>query len=192
MLPDNQLSSTPITGPLVLPDGLVLDDLLDFETGGVALNDPSQGLQVQTWTCAYIDNSKVVIKALSTGYTAVLFERARITSVSLAFDQNMHPIVAYEIDGEVFLWWWDSLTSQRRDDSFGNVRCPRVTLDDKRAQQLANSDVIFAYIKGKNLCYRQQRDRFTVERVLRDGVSALSRLKNVAMSKGYRLQFELV
>lgn len=190
MLPENRASSTPIAGVFVSPDGLLLDDLHDYEMGGVALNDPSQGLEVQTWECFYRESDVVVQPAV--GPETVLFSTPRITALSLAFDQNMRPVVAFEQEGEVWLWWWDTLTSTRRTDSFGVGRCPRVTLDDKRASQSANSDIVFAYIREKNLCYRQQRDRFTIERLLRTDISPMSRLKNVAMTLNWRLKFELV
>jgi hypothetical protein len=190
MLPENRASSTPVSGRFAPPDWSLLNDLHDFELGGVALNDPSQGLEVQTWECFYRE-ADVVVKPAS-GPETVLFSTPRITALSFAFDQNMRPIVAFEQEDQVWLWWWDTLTSTRRTDSFGVGRCPRLTLDDKRASQYANSDLVFAYIRDTSLCYRQQRDRFTVERVLRTNVSPMSRLKNVAMTLNWRLKFELV
>lgn len=190
MLPGNTLSSTPISGRFQTPDSSLLNDMHDFELGGTALNDPSAGLEVQVWELFYRE-ADVVVKPAS-GSETVLFRIAGITALSLAFDQNMRPTVAFELNGEVWMWWWDSSTSTRRTDSFGVGRCPRVTLDDKRLSQIANSDIIFAYIRGESIYYRQQRDRFNTERLLRSGVSPMSRLKNVGMTKNWRLKFELV
>lgn len=192
MLPGNVVSTTAIIGRIQHPDGLVINDLTDYEYGGIALNDATQGLLVKPWVCRY-EESAVVLDSDGTA-PEVVYERAGITALSLAFDQNMRPILAYEADGQSWLWWWDSLTNARRTDSFGPVRCPRVTLDDKRpsATEFGTSDVIFAYIREDKLCYRQQRDRFGIERVLRYGVSRLSRLHNMGLTDKMRFQFELV
>ena len=192
MLPFNTTSSTNVWGTIPAPDGLVLDDLTDYEYGGIALNDATQGLLARVWVLTYRESA--VLISTEGLPDEVLFERAGVTAVSLAFDQNMRPIVAFEAEDKSWLWWWDSLTNERRTDSFGPVRCPRVTLDDKRpsATEFGTSDVIFAYIKGDKLCYRQQRDRYTVERVLRTGISRLSRLHNMGLTDKIRFQFELV
>lgn len=190
MLPENRASTKPVSGLLVVPDSYLVNDLHDFEQGGIALNDPSQGLEYQTWECFYRETD-VVVKPAS-GPETVLFSIAGITALSMCFDQNMRPLVAFEREGQVWLWWWDSFTSSRRTDSFGPGRCPRATMDDKRRSQAAASDIIFAYIRDEVLCYRQQRDRFQTERVLRSGVNKMTRLKNVAMGMNWRLIFELV
>lgn len=191
MLPQDRISSTVVIGYINVPESLVLDDLNDYELGGVALNDPSQGLDVQNWTLRY-DQSRVIVKP-EVGDETILFSRDSITALSLAFDQNMRPYVAYEAHGELYLWWWDSSINERVTTNFGAGKNPRLTLDDKRSNQSARSDIIFAYIDSNyNLCYRQQRDRFGIERVLKTGLHRRTRLKNVSMNTKLRLQFELV
>lgn len=190
MIPGNRLATTNIFGLTLPPESRIVRDLVDYELGGVALNDASQGLQYQTWKC-YYEDVNVMVSADAVPPT-VLLARPRITALSLSFDQNMRPILAYEIDGDLWLWWWDTSINQRVETNFGPGRTPRLTLDDKRDARSAISDVIFAYIKGNSLCYRQQRDRFQIERVLKGGLHDGARLKNVSMSTKLRLQFELV
>ena len=195
MLPGNVKSSITIAGKFYNPDDLVINDLTDFEYGGVALNDASHGLQVHPWVLTYVDTAVTVTPIKETPserVPQVLFERAGITSLSLAFDQNMKPTVAFEYQGDIWLWWYNSVVEDHVFESYGKGRCPRVTLDDKRPSQTANSDVIFAYIREDKLCYRQQRDRFGQEFIMRENVSQQTRLKNIGLTDKMRFQFELV
>lgn len=52
MFPDNELATTAhISGFLVPVKTLAPSDrFLDWEMGGIALQDPTQGLEVQLWT----------------------------------------------------------------------------------------------------------------------------------------------
>lgn len=188
MLPSDRASTSVVAG--VTPTTPLLNDLHDFLRGGVAIQDTSQGLTSQVWECFY--RGVDVVAQPTTGPEVVLFSMAGITALSMAFDQSMRPVVAFEREGQLWLWWWDTLTNSRRTDLFGEGRCPRLLLDDPRASMIATSDVIFAYIVDTRLCFRQQRDRFATERLLRTNVSSLSRLKNVQMTSKMRLKFELV
>lgn len=192
MFYEDRLSSQPVLGLIRPPEDQIIGDMVDYELGGVDLNDPSLGLMVKTWWCWYED-MQVKVKPEVGGVETSLFSVDRISALSLAFDQNMRPNVAYERDGELWLWWWDTSVEGRALTNFGKGKCPRLTLDDKRTSQFANSDIIFAYIDGDyNLCYRQQRERYTVERVLKTGLHRRTILKNVSMNNKLRLQFELV
>lgn len=196
MLPANSASSFPIPALFLRPDDRLTSDLLDYERGGIAINDPSGGLDVQDWMCWY-ENLEVAVSPVD-GIRQVLFARAGVSQLSFSFDQNMRPVVVFVQDGTTYLWWYDTLAAAHVFTSFGTeMRTPRVTLDDRRLATSSTSDVIFAYIRfdaGTNshaLCYRQQRDRYTVEQVLRTGLSAKTRLKSIGVSSNLRLQFEL-
>jgi len=196
MLPSNAPATYPIPGLFLSPDDRLPSSLVDYERGGVAINDPSFGLDVQDWTCWY--ESLEVRVAPADGPRETLFTRAGINHLSFAFDQNMRPTVVF-IEGETtYLWWYDSTVPGHVFTSFGTgITSPRVAMDDRRALSSSSSDVIFAYIRydagtsSYALCYRQQRDRYTVERVLRTGLSERTRLKNIGMSANLRFQFEL-
>lgn len=192
MLPGNTVSSITAIGRLQYPDGLVLNDLTDYEWGGIALNDASQGLLVKPWVCRY-EGTAFIVDSDGTE-PQVIYERAGVNAIAFTFDQNMRPILAFEDDGEMWLWWWDSQTNSRQTTNFGRGRNVRLTLDDKRANATTSgtNDVLFAYIRDDRLCYRQQRERYQFERVLRTGVSPLTRLKNVGMGDNLRIRFQLV
>lgn len=190
MLPENRASVFALPGRFQTPDDQRSALLIDQEYGGVALNDASQGLRVQQWTLSY--NSVDVIVTPDSGVASVLFSTSGITELALAFDQNMRAAVAYRKDGGLFLWWWDTVESGYVTTDFGAGLSPRLSLDDKRPSQSNNSDIIFAYIRDGSLYFRQQRDRFLIERLLRSGLDASTRIKTIGMNKQWRLQFELI
>lgn len=196
MLPSNAPATFPIPGLFLSPDDRVPSTVMDYERGGSGLSDPSNGLDVQDWVCWY-ENLEVRISPVD-GVRTVLFTRAGINHLSFSFDQNMRPTVAFIEDDTTYLWWYDSTVPGFVFTNFGTgITSPRVAMDDRRSASSSTSDVIFAYIRfdaGTNsyaLCYRQQRDRYTVERVLRTGLSSKTRLKNIGMASNLRFQFEL-
>jgi hypothetical protein len=161
---------------------------VDYEDGGIGLNDSSAGLKYQVWT-ARIVGDDVLISAPNTA-EELLFTAVGITEISLAFDQNMRPMLAFVQDGEAKLRWYDSLfeTLVVTDLPAGSIS-PKISMDDKRPELIQYNDVILAYISGGNLYFRQQRDRFDTEYLLKAGV--VGRLVKVGMNVGLRFQFQL-
>lgn len=192
MLPENEASSIAVPGEYMPGDGFSVNPLADYELGGVGLNDASQGLQVRLWRLDYVDNLNVVVQPDVGGSPTTLFSVSGISELALAFDQNMRPFVAYKLGTSIFLRWYDTTVPGFVTTNFGVAKYPRLSLDDKRASQIGNSDVIFAYIRDNGLYYRQQRDRFTIERLLRDGLDPTLKLRAIGMSRNLRMQFELV
>jgi hypothetical protein len=64
-----------------------------------------------------------------------------------------------------------------------------MTMDDKRPFANQYSDAILGYIHGKNLMYRQQRDRFLIEYPVLADVPGHARLKQLGMCSNLRVQF---
>jgi hypothetical protein len=190
MLPDNVASSTRLPGDYLPPDQIGNDPLQDFELAGIALNDPSQGLQARVWRCYYAGTQDVMIEPAG-GDATLVFTLAGITRLALAFDQNMRPHIAYTKDGEGFLRWYDPVPQAFVTTNFGAIRDLRLSLDDKRAFADNTSDIILAYLSGTGLFYRQQRDRFQTERQLASNLPATSRLRRVGMGRGLRMQFDV-
>jgi hypothetical protein len=191
-LPLDSISSTPAPSALLHPDGIERDNpTVDYELGGIALNDPSQGNQVQVWRC-WTDGSSVWVapEANLSAKTLILTDFG-ITEVSLALDQNMAPTVTYVADGLCKLYWFDSLISGFRTTTYPNHYTPMLTLDDKREGQTGTSDVLFFYVRDRKLCYRQQRDRYGVERVLQAVPSNEVRIMSLGMNSGGRLQAKM-
>ena len=151
------------------PDSNEAAYLIDYELGGVALNDPSQGLRVKTWTLQLVGDD-VTIYADDVAATT-LFTRTGITEISLAFDQNMRPFVAFVQDGQAKYWWYDTAEgAQVFSDLAAGAVTPRCCIDDKRPTENGTSDIILAYVLNNDVYFRAQRDRFTVEYLLKSGI----------------------
>lgn len=186
VIPEDRASSKPIPSPLVFPDPQ--PSLTESRhLGGIALNDPSQGSRVQVWTCR-TDGTSVFIRAPVVAET-ILFTGTRITEVSLAFDQNMRPFVAFMDGPAARYFWFDTQDNQQKISTLPEgCTSPRCCLDDDRTTQVSSSDIILGYVRERSLFYRQQRDRYTIERFLSPSVKSL---KSVGMGRNLRLQFEV-
>lgn len=171
MIPENRLSSTNIPAPLLVPIQRN-DALTDFEKAGVGLQDPSQGLDVQLWKLVYDElTGDFVLSAPNTPPT-VLFNRPNVTYVSLSFDANMNPFVSFTQAGVSEFWWYDTVLGAQVFDptTIATATSPYATLDDRRVMQDASRDILLFYIRSGNLYFRQQRDRYTIEYLLKTGV----------------------
>jgi hypothetical protein len=191
MIPDNSLSSTFLPAPYIPPDNRVNTKLLDYELGGVGLNDATEGLEVQVWTLTLvIDEISTVGTVYITsenGESLEAFTGIGITEGSLAFDQNMNPFVAFMQAGEAKYWWFDTTDSSRKTTTLpAGTEAPKCTLDDKRPTQTSTSDIIMCYTRTGNLYFRAQRDRYTVEYLLASDVTG--QVLKVGMNEKLRLQ----
>lgn len=159
-----------------------------YEMGGVALGDASQGQLVQLWHI-FVRNQREVWVESPTQAPVMLFSRIYpITEVSLAFDQNMRPTVAFVEDKQAYLWWYDTLAGEQVFTHYPGATNPRCTLDDKRASQAAQASIILAYIRDGGLYFRDQADRFQTEYLLSPTVPG--ELLEIGMAKNFRLQFK--
>lgn len=187
-LPGESLSTNPMPSQFVGGRSLAVSSRQDYETGGIALQDPSQGLRVQTWRARLIGQA-VVIDA-DTVAPVTWYSAPGITEISLSFDQNMRPVLAFVQDGVAKLRWFDPVAGAVVVTNIGaGVVTPRVALDDKRRFGVPDSDVLLAYLRGGALYYRQQRERFLTERLLHAGPHY--RLIKIGMGRGLRMQFDL-
>lgn len=188
-MPDNVLSSGVFKKPYQYPDSIETGDTVAFELGGIALNDPSQGLQVQVWK-AEILNDTIYLSAENIGRIPK-YSGLGLTEVDLAFDQNMRPFLAFVESGVAKFLWWDTAISEEVVTQLPeNAITPRCCLDDKREWQTLQSDIILAYVIDDRLLMRMQRDRYTVEYELYTGLNA--KLHKVGMNIINRLQFQLI
>lgn len=192
-LPQDQLSSTPVPGYFLGARAQVFPDYIDYMDGGVAIQDPSLGLNYQVWTAEIVSDvieDNIMLSAPTFPATSV-YTGDDITEVSLAFDQSMQPAVAFVEAGVAKLLWYDTTVSELVATEIpGNVTHPRVALDDNREFNRANSDIILAYIRDGALYYRQQRDRYTIERQLSSGPWIA--LVRIGMGSTLRFQFQVV
>lgn len=190
-LPGNVLSSSPVKAEFLQPDASGRKSKTeDFERGGVALNDVSQGMNVQDWRVRIVGTT-MRLGVYPDGVESDLFLAAEVSEVSLAFDQLMRPAVAYMQAGIAKLYWYDTALSAQSTLTIGAVRTPFLCLDDKRATQSSTSDILLFYLTGTELRYRQQRDRFTIERTLATGLDGGSFITRCGMGTNLRLHIEI-
>lgn len=143
-------------------DTLALESL---ERGGIALNDPSRGRLYQDWR-ARIDGATIKIGPVGGAETVILTINGEPSEVSLAFDANMNPTIAYVEAGVAKLYWFNILINNFQTDIFTGATQPRVATDDKRETREGASDVILSYARNGSLYYRQQRERYLIEHLV--------------------------
>ena len=189
MIPNSILSTTVMSSDFLGVKNINSTNTINYETGGANISDTTQGLLVQSWRGRLIGDDIILDvpdNILISPHVA--YSAAGITEFSFTFNQNMNPIVVFVQSGSSKMYWYDSSLGGYTITDYGNtVTNPRVALDDKRLEQTSNSDVIFAYIKEGSLYYRQQRDRFTIERLLRNNCSYL---KKIGMGTNNRFLFQ--
>ena len=190
-LPNNEVSVDAQPAPLLNPDNIAYSPHLVFERGGVNLQDTSEGNISYVWRGRYRDN-RIEIERDGIETIPILSGLHDVDSIDIAFDQNMNVVVAYDIFPNSYLYWFDNSVSSYQTLTFNNCRSPRVSLDDKRTQFLNASDVIFAYIKSNgDLAYRQQRDRYLIERVINTGLPDSLYLEKIGMTVTNRFYFKV-
>lgn len=190
---------TPIYTVYVPPDESIITNLTDTCLGGIGIQDPSQGLQVQDWTLQVIQNGTnwdFYISAPNTPAT-YMFSRINVTWGRLAFDQNMFPFIAYiDTYGAGYYWYNPLIPGFQFVTMTSDVTTPCCTMDDKRdiATRVGSNDIILAYVRNNSLFYRQQRDRYGTEYLLYNNINTLipnPTVWKVGMNEGMRLQFLL-
>lgn len=192
MLPQGVLSTPRAVGSAFLPPrNITKRPLVDYELGGTAIQDPAQGLRVQIWT-GQIVGSDVVLSAPSVA-PVIVFTQAGITEFQFTFDQNMNPFIAYLVDGESprFRWFDPNVSSFVVTTLPSGSYSLRCSMDDKRAPEIATSDVILTYLRAGTLYYRQQRDRYLIEYTLKAGYGNHV-IGAFGMSRVFRLQWQIV
>lgn len=187
MLPDDTLSSHSFPYSVLGGRANGIGDLLDYETGGVGIQDPSLGLTYQTWRARYIAGH-VVLDAPNVSTPIVVFTGDGVTEISVSFTENMDYVLAYVQNGTAYLKWPNG--GSYTTTSFGtDMKHPKVSLDEKRPIESNIADVLLAYIRDGNLCVRKQRDNYGVEIILSSVPN--HRLIKFGMGTDNRVQFVL-
>jgi hypothetical protein len=190
-LPQNLPSVSLQAASFLSPDTNKFEPYIAYELGGVDLQDTSEGTTSYTWVARYSHNAITIERDGLEKYT-ILTELSGVSSIDMTFDQNMNVILAYDIAGTSYLYWFDSVIQDYTTSVFPNTRSPRLTRDDKRPQFINTSDVILAYINtAGELKYRQQRDRYTIEYLLGSGVQSSVIIEKIGMTTTNRIYFKL-
>ena len=194
-LPNDALSVAPVGAALLNPDEKLRSSLLpatlltDYELGGIALNDGSQGMRVQSWM-AYLDGNTIYCVPEAGGTPTAILTEAGITELSLGFTQDMNVVLAYVASGVTKLYWYDFNIPGQTTTIFAGATSPFLSLDDKRPEERAASDVLFFYVRSGVLYYREQRERYQTERSLATLPVGVSRIVNAGMGRNLRVQIQ--
>ncbi len=187
MLPGNVLSDTPVPQGFAAPRDIPPQQLIAYDYGGIAIQDPSQGLMVKVWRCRW-ENGNFILDADGVPDT-VIYSADSVTELDITFDSNMQPFIAFVQAGVAKYRWYDTTVSGFVVNTLTGAVTPRCQLDDKRTHQQNVSDIILAYVIDGSLYYRQQRDRFGVERLLAEGAGP--GLRRIGMGLRWRMLFEM-
>ena len=186
------VSSTPVPGALPIPEVLTRLDhglLVDYELGGVALQDPSQGMSVRVWKLWLNGTDVTLAPDVTPSSGTVLFSGTGITELTLAFDSNMTPIVAYVQDGVMKLHWYDAAAVPPAyvTTTFDGTS-PYLSFDDRRPRMISRADVLLFYLSGGIVKVRTLRDRFTIEYDWTPAPVGTKRIIAAGLDSGFRMQ----
>lgn len=148
-------------------------------------------IDVRMWV-AESTGGQVVLYPADAPAQATVLAAVDASTVSLAFDQSGRPHLAYTLGGSCRLLWFDTLSNAYQTLTLAGASTPVLTMDDKRLfASLANrNDILCFYIGSGGLCYRQQRDRFAVERVAAAGEGGA--IVRAGLCADWRLRVETV
>lgn len=193
MIPNNKLSLQPVEGNYNAPDNLYTSLTEDYELGGKAIQDTSEGLDFQIWKGSVIGNV-VVLEPQTQGDAVSIFTESNIREFRFTFDQNMRWVAAtITADKMAHLHWYDSSVEKYIVTDYPGVTSIHLSIDDKLDLdvQIGQSDVIFTYLKGDTLYNRSQRNRFLVEYKLYQLPRYDCMITNFGMTDKRRVQFDI-
>lgn len=187
--PGDPVTNPSVPGTILEGKGLVNNLLVDYETGGIAIQDPSQGHEVQIWKAEVVDLRSIYISSETTAPVLFYSHMYPIKSVSLAFDQAMQPVIAFQDPINCYLFYYSStiLDFEILTLPFGS-RSPKVILDEKRRLFLGQSQVMLFYLKGTTFYRREQSSRYLEDIIMFEGIEG--NLVRLGRSDKNRLQFE--
>lgn len=188
MLPNGVITAEPVVAEYLPPWDEPYDPLISYATGGTAVGDGSAGRHVQLWALQY-EGGKLVVSD-EAGVKGFELAVPGVLACSLAFDNNMGVVIAYQDAFGVHLYHYDTLAEEYSTLHIYDGTTCLCTIDDFRDVYNASSDVIFSYTRTDGgLYYRQQRDRYSVEYLV--GPAGSASLTGLAKNLVNRLQWRL-
>lgn len=134
--------------------------------GGEIIANTTSGLDGYLWS-AYLKGNTVIIKRDDLPEEHVIFSREGITQLDLTFDQNMRPFFVYVAEGNPYYYSFNPEDSSYSEVALPtSIKFPKCAIDYHEVENIPSSDVIIAYSREGNLCYRLQRERFTREYII--------------------------
>ena len=163
-----------LTGDVSLtkrPDAISLSYMQAYCQGPIAQSNTSGGLTARLWRLTARGNEFWLARTSAEGeweseFRVFTSPAADIQEVDLAFDQNGSLVVVAErlIAGsrEVWLWWFNPISSAYEFVKLTAGRTPRLLLDDTELNSQSSDLLLFYLNDATNQAeYRIQRDRYT-------------------------------
>lgn len=172
-IPLHIISPVPVQAEFVAPLDEPYTPLEESVLGGTAVGNGSAGRQVQKWSVFY-DGTAIRV-ASEGGPVEFSLTVPGVLTVSLAFDTNMAVAVAYQTAVGANLHFYNGVLGAYDTMTIVGATSCRAGLDDQRQFNESASDVIFSYTLDDVLYYREQRDRYLVERVVGPSIGILLR-----------------
>lgn len=193
-LPDNTISTEVVKGRFLYPDNIVPQWFEDYEMGGIALQDPSQGLEYQPWYGSWnAETGDISLRPNIIGAPIVILNEPDVVDFTFTFDQNMRWSVAILTStGVVRFHWYDSLVAAYVVTTYPGMRSVKLCLDDKRAIQVLSdrSDILLSYVSDADILYvRTQRERYLIEYSLSPDIPSNVVITNFGMTDIKRVQW---
>ena len=197
MLPQDVLSTTSVYGPFRFPYNVISTSLECYCKGGIAIQDPSHGIEWQLWKGECFRKTGKIVLTTDRNNQHVELLSVPPNTVSyfrFAFDVNMRWTAITRTDSrELTLHWFDSALGAYTSTLLGVVDSCHLCYDDSRdlTATLGHGDMILTYIKGTSLYVRYQRDRFSIERLLTSTLEPDLIVTNFGLSEQCRLQWRM-
>lgn len=200
MIPGNRLSTEPVIGNYILNMGVKYSKVLDYKLGGVALYDPSLGLNYQIWRGRVFEagsvNSHVVLDGRYSP-EVFFFSYPNIIEFNFSFDINMRPVAVFiakeqrtdgseDVDYNTYVYWFDASIEGYNTTFLGNtIKTPKLLADNN----YPNNDICLFYWYSDNLCVRYLEERYTIEYVLKRNVPYID---VIGVTDKMRIQIEFL
>ncbi|QYW08446.1 hypothetical protein [Pseudomonas phage L5] len=169
-----------------------ISDVLDFCDGGVAIQDPSEGLFVRVWRTMLRNDGTYL--GWEDGTNEVRIGDgidAGISTISLDFDSNMNYVFVFvRADKTGALSYFNVQQGRRIIVELGQVDYAKVALDDKRPGATAWAQVIVPYTRGGNMYVRTQNENYTQEHLEVDTGKVFRPLVKCGMGTNLRFQVQ--
>lgn len=134
--------------------------------GGPVLNNAAEGLTGYNWQ-AFIRDDNVIVKREDQTDEHIIFNKPGIQQLDFTVDQNMRPFSTYVIQDKAYYWHFNSEDSTYSEVALPlDIKYPRCELDKRDLADIPSSDIILGYTRAGNLCYRIQRERYRIERII--------------------------
>lgn len=140
------------------------DQLVDFEQGGIALNDGSQGTNVKLWSGVYAGGD-FVLSAAGVAPT-IIWSTPGVIRFGFSFDQNMEPVIAWEDAAGAHVRFFGANHQFDIQDLETGATNVCISADDNRAFNTTNRNVILGYNVGDSLNARVQFESYATPHVL--------------------------